>query len=197
MTTTLRACLLAVVAALAAPLPGKAARPAAAETQPQSPHAWDLAGVWERRGSINFDPTIPFSLPDRPPLTARAAEQFKATLAGAAAGRPYNDPHADCVPLGMPRMMNMPYLFEIIVSDDRLTLIAEEQSQVRRIWTDGSDFPEDMSPGYVGWSVGHWEGEVLVVETRGLRADIPINQKGLMHSRNPVGADGVTSVQLR
>ena len=155
---------------------------ASAKPAPQSPYAKDFGGVWDRQGSINFDPTIPFSEPDRPPLTPKAAAQFKASLDSAAAGKPINDPHANCVPLGMPRMMNMPYLFEFIVADDKLTLIAEEQSQVRRIWTDGRRFPEDLDPAYVGHSIGHWEGRALVVETRGLHSDIPINQKGLMHS---------------
>ena len=161
--------------AWAAPGPPKTPRP-------QNPYAKAFAGTWDRQGSINFDPTIPFSEPDRPPLTDKAAAQFKASLDSAAAGKPINDPHANCVPLGMPRMMNMPYLFEFLVSDDKLTLIAEEQSQVRRIWTDGRTFDADMWPTYVGTSIGHWEGKALVVETRGLRADLPINQKGLMHS---------------
>ena len=165
--------VLSAGAALAAP---------PAKPVPQSPYAADFAGVWDRQGSINFDPTIPFSQPDRPPLTAKAAAQFQASIDSAAAGKPINDPHADCIPLGMPRMMNMPYLFEFLVSGDKLTLIAEEQSQVRRIWTDGRGHPEDLYPTYVGSSIAHWEGPVLVVETAGMKSDIPINQKGLMHS---------------
>jgi hypothetical protein len=148
----------------------------------QSPYAAEFAGVWERVGSINFDPTIPQNLPDRPPLTPKAAAQFQASIDSAAAGKPINDPHADCVPLGMPRMMNMVYLFEVLVSPDKLTIIAEEQSQVRRLWTDGRGFPDDMYPTYNGSSIAHWEGPVLVVQTDGLKSDIPINQKGLMHS---------------
>jgi hypothetical protein len=159
-----------------------AAPPAPKTPLPQNPNARAFVGTWDRVGSINFDPTIPFDKPDQPPLTAKAAAQFQASLDSAAAGKPINDPHANCIPLGMPRMMNGVYLMEVLAADDKVEVIAEEQSQVRRIWTDGRTFDADMWPTYVGTSIGHWEGKVLVVETRGMHSDIPINQKGLMHS---------------
>ena len=166
---------LAASAALAAPQAPK-------KPIPQSPYAKAFVGVWDRVGSINFDPTIPFDKPDRPPLTPKAAAQFQASLDSAAAGKPINDPHANCIPLGMPRMMNGVYLMEILVADEKVVVIGEEQSQVRRIWTDGRGFGDEIDPTYNGTSVGHWEGRTLVVETKGLHWDIPINQKGLMHS---------------
>ena len=149
---------------------------------PQSPNAKAFAGTWDRVGSINFDPTIPFDKPDRPPLTPKAAAQFQASLDSAAAGKPINDPHANCIPLGMPRMMNGVYLMEFLVADEKVVIIGEEQSQVRRIWTDGRGFGDEIDPTYNGTSIGHWEGKTLVVDTKGLHWDIPINQKGLMHS---------------
>jgi hypothetical protein len=177
----MRASALAVALALAAGA-AIAAPHAPAKPIPQSPYAKDFVGTWDRVGSINFDPTIPFSQPDRPPLTPAAAAQFKASLDSAAAGKPINDPHANCIPLGMPRMMNGVYLMELLIADEKVVVIGEEQSQVRRIWTDGRSFDEDMWDTYNGTSIGHWEGKVLVVETRGAKSDIPINQKGLMHS---------------
>jgi len=168
---------LAANAALAAPA-------APSKPIPQSRYAKDFVGTWDRVGSINFDPTIPFDKPDRPPLTPKAAAQFQASLDSAAAGKPINDPHANCIPLGMPRMMNGVYLMEVLVADEKVVVIGEEQSQVRRIWTDGRGFGDEIDPTYNGTSVGHWEGKVLVVETKGLHWDIPINQKGLMHSPN-------------
>lgn len=178
----MRASVFAVALALAAGA-AIAAPHAPAKAIPQSPYAKAFVGTWDRVGSINFDPTIPFNLPDKPPLTPAAAKQFQASLDSAAAGKPINDPHANCVPLGMPRMMNGVYLMEFLVADEKVVIIGEEQSQVRRIWTDGRGFDEDnMWETYNGTSIGHWEGKVLVVETRAAKSDIPINQKGLMHS---------------
>jgi hypothetical protein len=174
--------LAPVLASALLSLPALAAPQAPSKPLPQSPHAKDFVGTWDRVGSINFDPTIPFDKPDRPPLTPKAAAQFQASLDSAAAGKPINDPHANCIPLGMPRMMNGVYLMEVLVADEKVVVIGEEQSQVRRIWTDGRGFGDEIDPTYNGTSIGHWEGKVLVVETKGLHSDIPINQKGLMHS---------------
>ena len=144
----------------------------------------DWYGVWERVGSINWDPAVPGNQPDKPPLTPEYQARFQRALDMAAAGNPVNDPHATCVPLGFPRMMNMSYPFEVLYGPDKITIISEESSQVRRIWMDGRDFPADPDPTYNGYSIGHWEGRELVVETRALRGDTMITQKGLEHTAN-------------
>ena len=135
---------------------------------------------------MNFDPTIPQELPDHPPLTPKAAAQFQAAADSAAAGRPIIDPHANCIPLGMPRLMSMPFLMEILPAADKVTVIGEEQSQVRRIWTDGCGVTDDVYPSYNGYSYGHWQGSTLIARTVQMRADVPINSKGLMRSDNLV-----------
>jgi hypothetical protein len=146
----------------------------------------DWYGVWERVGSLNFDPTVPGNKPDQPPLTPEYQARFQKALDMAAAGTPINDPHANCVPLGFPRMMNMAYPFEILYGPDKITIISEESSQVRRIWMDSRKFPEpaDLEQSYKGYSIGRWEGDELVVETRGLRGDMMLTQKGLEHTKN-------------
>jgi hypothetical protein len=63
--------------------------------------------------------------------------------------------------------MNGVYLMEFLVADDKVVIIGEEQSQVRRIWTDGRGFGDEIDPTYNGTSIGHWEGKTLVVETIG------------------------------
>ena len=144
----------------------------------------DWYGVWDRVGTINWDPTIAQNLPGNPPLTPEYRARYQRALDMAAAGSPVNDPHATCVPLGFTRLMNMSYPFEILYGPDKITLISEESSQVRRIWMDGRPFPDDIDPTYNGYSIGHWEGRELVVETRGLRGDTMITQKGLEHTAN-------------
>jgi len=152
------------------------------KTATQGTSRTDFYGTWERVGSLNFDPTIPGNLPDHPPLTPKSAAQFQASIDSAAAGKPINDPHATCVPLGMPRMMNMVYLMEILPAKDKVTIVAEEESQIRRIWIDGRGIPDDIYPTYNGFSYGHWEGDTLVAHTVGMRPDTPINGRGLYHS---------------
>ena len=74
-----------------------------------------------------------------------------------------------CVPPGMPGTMTstVSYPVEILVTPGRLTMLAELDMQQRRIYMDGRPFPPE---GYwttrMGYSIGHWEGDTLVIETR-------------------------------
>lgn len=74
---------------------------------------------------------------------------------------------ATCIPDGMPGVMTTPLQFEFLFTPGRLTVISSNV-EVRRIYTDGRGFPEDMVPKFEGHSIGHWEGDTLVVETKGI-----------------------------
>lgn len=56
---------------------------------------------------------------------------------------------------------------ELLFTPGRVTL-TEEGGLVRRIYTDGTPLPKDVEPTNTGTSIGHWEGETLVVETTGI-----------------------------
>jgi hypothetical protein len=142
----------------------------------------DWSGVWVNRGSISFDPSVPRAQPANPPYNAEYAAKYKERLAALARGEAIADPTADCVLPGTPRNMNMPYPFEILHTPGRVTLLMESMHDVRRIFTDGRKHPSDLEPTYNGHSIGHWEGDVLVVDTVGLRADTVFDQVGTFHS---------------
>jgi hypothetical protein len=55
---------------------------------------------------------------------------------------------------------------EIVQQPNRITLLSELANQSRRIWLDGRSFPDDFPDQRVGYSIGHWEGDMLVIETR-------------------------------
>jgi hypothetical protein len=152
-----------------------AAQPAAASrTYP------DWSGVWEPTVGLRF--TRPGGKPNPPPLTPEYAAIYKVATDAAAAGRPVSDPTAACIWPGMPRVITNPYPHEILIQEGRVTIIHEYQSQVRRIWTDGRKHPEDLEPSFNGDSIGHWEGDTLIVETVGLRDDTRIEATGIPHS---------------
>ncbi|MGC4029368.1 MAG: hypothetical protein QM696_10880 [Steroidobacteraceae bacterium] len=94
------------------------------------------------------------------------------------------DNSAQCLPLGMPRMMIIPYPIEIIVQPDKVIMIVEQGRSVRWIHTDGRKhtLPEDLDPGFTGESIGHWEGDTLVVDTIGIRGDIVFDSTSAPHS---------------
>jgi hypothetical protein len=83
---------------------------------------------------------------------------------------------------GAVTLMTYPYPFEILQTKGRITLIFEADSQVRRIFLDRKEHlpVDDLDPSYNGDSIGHWEGDVLVVDTIGFNEDTKV--RGMPHS---------------
>ena len=88
---------------------------------------------------------------------------------------------ANCLPPGMPGIMNQPYPMEFLLTPGKVTIVIEAYTQVRHIYTDGRKLPEDPDEKFFGTSIGHWEGDTLVVETVGFS---PLTQlaAGIPHS---------------
>lgn len=78
------------------------------------------------------------------------------------------EPGAYCVPPGMPATMTsiVSYPIEILHSYNRITILAEMERQVRRVFMDGRAFPTNYPTTRMGYSIGHWENDTLVIETR-------------------------------
>ena len=74
---------------------------------------------------------------------------------------------AFCVPTGMPSIMlsTVSYPIEIVQHASRLVMLAELEMQVRRVFLDGREHPDDFLPTGVGHSIGSWDGDTLVIDT--------------------------------
>ncbi|MGD8324642.1 MAG: hypothetical protein PVF50_09765 [Gammaproteobacteria bacterium] len=140
----------------------------------------DWSGVWENVTGIHF--TNPAGEPNPPPLNDEYAARYQAVRDSAARGEPINDPTANCVWPGVPRIIVSPYPSEYVITSDRVYILYEYMSQIRRIFTDGRGHPDDLEPSYNGHSIGRWEGDTLIVETVGLREDTMYENTGLPHS---------------
>lgn len=97
------------------------------------------------------------------------------------------DPEGYCLPPGGPRMMATPYQMEIIQLPEhkRIIMIFEGATHIwREIYMDGRKFPEGdaLNPTYLGYSIGHWEGDTLVVETRGFNENTWLDYYGHPHT---------------
>jgi hypothetical protein len=93
-----------------------------------------------------------------------------------------DDPEGFCLPPGVPRMMYTPYPTEIFQMPDRILFIYEGGAHVWRIiWMDGRQQPKDPNPNYLGYSVGHWEGDTLVVDTIGMNDRTWLDAAGHPH----------------
>lgn len=132
--------------------------------QPSSAMTPDLSGVWQR----NFSGMT--SLVAEPPLTEWGQERFdlakpihgprttSATEANAAELR--------CLPMGFPGTYYRPRPFEIVQLEDRALMLFEVDHFWRIIYMDNRDFPEVPLHTWNGYSIGHYEGDTLVIETR-------------------------------
>jgi hypothetical protein len=128
----------------------------------------DWSGVWEpmrfaRPGSTEKPPPPPKLTPKYAGQYAAFQEKNKTTP-----GINFVSQVANCVPPGVPGSMQQPYPIEFLFTPGRVTVLIETYSLIRRIYTDGSALPLEPDPSYQGTSIGHWEGDTLVVETTGI-----------------------------
>lgn len=137
------------------------------------PLSHDLSGVWMqyRDGDVPGTPGMNgVNEHFRPPLTPWGQAQVDAAkpLSGAKAVAGSEDNSAlRCEPSGPPQVLVLPNPWEIVQIPGRVLMFFEEQHIWREIWTDGRPLPKDPDPSWLGYSVGHWEGDTLVVETVG------------------------------
>lgn len=86
------------------------------------------------------------------------------------AGTPRADPSTLCLPEGMPAIMGAIFPLEILQTPGRVTVLAEFLTQTRRIHLDRPMPPVDeLNPNYYGFSAAKWEGDTLVVTTKGVK----------------------------
>jgi hypothetical protein len=73
------------------------------------------------------------------------------------------------------------YPYEFLFTPGRVTINQEAWMQTRTIWTDGREHPpfEALDPTFHGHSIGHWEGDTLVVDTIGISDDLEFGEGGV------------------
>jgi len=131
---------------------------------------WDAINPRYGGQMIKFDPTKAWGKAQQAPLTPEYEKVLDDSMADQAAGGIGNYPTALCLPGGMPRMMASTRQEYIITPETTYLILG---SEMRRIFTDGRDWPERIEPSYEGYSIGRWIDDgggvynALEVETRG------------------------------
>ena len=132
----------------------------------------DLNGVW----SAPFTPDISKTLGHQPPFTPYGAERFKKE-------DEVDDPFTQCLPIGPARGIQAGIMpFQIVQTPSVTAILFENQHTFRIIHTDGRSHPKDADPTWFGDSIGHWEGDTLVVDTIGLNDRTWLDTAGHEHS---------------
>ena len=97
------------------------------------------------------------------PLTPEGAAAQKRLQA-----TPDHWPYTQCLPASIPADQFV-LSFKIFQVPREIVMATEIGSPLRQIYTDGRALPKDLDPAYMGYSIGKWEGETLVVQKAGFR----------------------------
>jgi hypothetical protein len=94
-----------------------------------------------------------------------------------------NDLDLRCLPPGVPRITLMARPFEIVQTPNRILFVYEGGAHVfRQVWVDGRAHPKDPNPNWLGHSIGHWEGDALVVDSVGFNDRTWLDDAGHPHT---------------
>ncbi len=142
--------------------------------------AADLSGMWWIKDSTEIAKIDHMTLP----LLPGAMETYQRNGTILAAGKIAPPGNGPCLPEGMPRLMLARYPFLILQRPNQVTILHERMHLARLIYLDREQ-PADvgeLDPWFDGHSVGKWEGDALVVDTAGLKANTVIDKTGIPHS---------------
>ena len=157
----------------AAGAPANAAAPAATQ---------DISGVW---WATTYSPKIQLVGGGDLPYTETGKAAYDKNIAALKSGQLIDAARRYCVPDGVPRILATPYPFEIIHTPGQTTILYEMNHAIRPVAMD-KPLPSDKDlipyPYYLGHSVGHWEGDTLVVETAGFNDKTFLDATGAPHS---------------
>jgi hypothetical protein len=155
----------------------------------------DISGIW---WATTYSPKILVLGGGDPPLSAAGMDQYAKNQAELKDGTLVDKARKVCIPDGVPRVLETPYPFEIFqVPRGQITMIHELNHQLRVI---ALDKPlrkyEDLVPfeNYNGYSVGHWEGDTLVIESNGFNEDTFLDSTGLPHSDEMVTTERIRKI---
>ncbi len=143
----------------------------------------DISGTY---WATSYSPKIEVVGGGDPPLNTAGKAAYEKNQTGLKDGSVVDKARRVCVPDGVPRVLATPYPFEIFqVPVDHVTFLYEMNHQVRVIFMD-RPLPSSetliVDPRYNGHSVGHWEGDALVVELAGFNERTFLDASGLPHS---------------
>jgi len=136
----------------------------------------DLSGVWVADtprflGDLSGGQDVGFQ-----PWAEEVYEERRANL-----GR--DDPEAQCLPQGVPKVNTLPYPFKIFNTPNAVAILYEMYYLHRQVFTDGRELPSEyIAPAWMGYSIGRWEGDDFVVTTSGFNDKVWMDTNGHPHT---------------
>lgn len=148
----------------------------------------DWSGSWARMQNGSFDGASQSGPTEKPPLNPEYMARWRASLEAQQRGEFSGNPVERCLPPGMPRTMVVIDPMEIIITPKTTYIIVSYMTEVRRIYTDGRDWPDkdSVQPSFSGYSIGRWEDsegkgryDTLNIETRYIKGPRSYGTSGI------------------
>jgi hypothetical protein len=175
--------------------PNLAARtPRAADGRPDLSGLWQTAsappdilerfipkatnGAGEEAPSEYFLNILSDFKPEEAPLRPDAAALFQQRALNFTKESPI--PH--CLPEGMPLVEMAPAPYKIVQTRGVTFMLYERDTTYRQVYTDGRKLPDDPQPSWLGYAVGRWDGDSLVVDSIGFNDRGWLDARGHTHS---------------
>jgi hypothetical protein len=137
----------------------------------------DFSGLWQTGGPSPYFLSVIQDPKDESIFLPAARALFKKHLSDFR----QDNPVSRCLPSG-PLAILVPGLHRIMQSPIVMTQLYELGSRYRQIFLDGRQLPRDPNPAWMGYSVGHWDSDTLVVETAGFNDRTWLDMAGHPHS---------------
>ena len=176
---------LIAAGALAVSRPAQAAVQSPADAAKAFAALPDWTGIWTGTGTL-FEQRAGSASPngnpnarDFPPYKPQWEAAYQKFLDEVVKPGKFSDPLSIGYPGGMIRMMSPARGLQFVLRPEQVWIVYE-RPDVRYIYTDGRPFPpkDELWPTFEGYSIGHWEGDALVIETRSIRGGIPLDRTG-------------------
>src|SRR5262252_3191740 len=136
----------------------------------------DLSGFWMPADNVRHLLNLAADLkPEDVPLQPWASQLYKERIDN----NGKDHPGVRCLPSGIPEKSNIPDGLKVVQTPDVLIFLYESRTIYRQVFTDGRPLPKDAQPTWMGYSIGHWEGDTFIVETIGQNGKTWLDMRGL------------------
>ena len=135
----------------------------------------DLSGIWTPPGG--YIRNLAKDLKEEVPFQAWAKKVYDERVTGSTWKE---DPDANCLPQGVPKVLVAPAPWRIVQTKDIIFFVHEAFNLWWQVFLDGRQFVPhtDIAPTWHGYSTGRWEGDTLVIDSRGFNGRVWLDQLG-------------------
>jgi hypothetical protein len=136
----------------------------------------DFSGFYMPGQAVRYLMNLASDLkPEEIPLQPWAAAVYKERIEN----NGKDHPGVRCLPSGIPEKLNIPDGLKVVQTPDLIVFLYESRTIYRQVFLDGRPLPKNAQPTWMGYSVGRWEGDTLVVETIGQNGKTWLDMRGL------------------